>query len=73
MRVVVFSSADKSRSEVNDVIRMFENGLECFHLRKPKFRRKELEKYIAADDDLANDKDFNLFLQKMKDTGRFKF
>lgn len=48
MRVVVFSSADKSLSEVNDVIRMFENGLECFHLRKPKFRRKELEKYILA-------------------------
>ena len=27
---------------------MFENGLTCFHLRKPKLRLKELDKYILA-------------------------
>jgi thiamine-phosphate pyrophosphorylase len=48
MKIVVFSSSNKVNSEIPEVIKMFENGLACFHLRKPKLRLKELDKYILA-------------------------
>ncbi|MFT7614417.1 MAG: thiamine-phosphate pyrophosphorylase [Parvicellaceae bacterium] len=48
MKLVVFSSKEKTTSEIPFVIQMFENGLETFHLRKPRFGTKELEEYISA-------------------------
>ncbi len=48
MKIVVFSSSNKVNSEIPEVIKMFEHGLTCFHLRKPKLRLKELDKYILA-------------------------
>ncbi|MDA8715333.1 thiamine phosphate synthase [Flavobacteriales bacterium] len=48
MNIVVFSSANKLNSEIPHVIKMFEHGLSCFHLRKPMARFKELENYIQA-------------------------
>lgn len=48
MNIVVFSSAKKLNSEIPHVIKMFEHGLPCFHLRKPMARFQELENYIHA-------------------------
>ena len=46
MQIIVISSKDKFRSEVVQVTKMFEAGLEVFHLRKPKFSQKRMEEYI---------------------------
>jgi len=46
MQIIVISSKDKFRSEVVHVTKMFEAGLEVFHLRKPKFSQKRMEEYI---------------------------
>ena len=46
MQIIVISSKDKFRSEVAHVTKMFEAGLEVFHLRKPKFSQKRIEDYI---------------------------
>ena len=48
MNLVVFSSKDKTSSEIPFVIQMFENGLGTFHLRKPRASTKEVEEYILA-------------------------
>jgi len=48
MNLVLFSSDNSLHSEIPSVIKMFDNGLETFHLRKPKFGTKELEQYIQA-------------------------
>lgn len=46
MKLIVYSSADKFHSETDPVTEMFEEGLEIFHLRKPKFTSKELSEYL---------------------------
>ena len=46
MQIIVVSSKDKFRSELVHVTKMFEAGLEVFHLRKPKFSQKRMEEYI---------------------------
>lgn len=46
MIIVVASSPTKDASEVKHVIDMFENGLETFHLRKPKFSKKDMIAYL---------------------------
>lgn len=38
--------ADRSKEEPSIVTQMFENGLETFHLRKPKFSLKEMIEYL---------------------------
>lgn len=46
MRVILISSTENVDNETALVTRLFENGLENFHLRKPKFSTRELKKYI---------------------------
>lgn len=46
MKLIVFSTPDKFHSEIGPVISMFKEGLEYFHLRKPKFSSKDLQEYI---------------------------
>jgi len=46
MKIVVVSSPKDHPNEIVEVIRMFEAGLAHFHIRKPRFSRKELTDYI---------------------------
>ncbi|MGB3464087.1 MAG: hypothetical protein WBA74_02415, partial [Cyclobacteriaceae bacterium] len=46
MKIVVVSSPKDQPDEIVEVIRMFEAGLENFHIRKPRLNRKELTDYI---------------------------
>ena len=46
MELVVISSPRKKDGEVGDVIRMFEAGLERFHLRKPGTSKKYVKDFI---------------------------
>jgi len=46
MKLVVVSSPKDQPNEIVEVIRMFEAGLEYFHVRKPRMGRKELIDYI---------------------------
>lgn len=48
MDFVVFSSPDKVHSEIQLVQKMFDEGLQTFHLRKPKFSTSELEEYLNS-------------------------
>lgn len=48
MDFVVFSSPDKVHSEIQLVQKMFDEGLQTFHLRKPKFSTSELEEYMNS-------------------------
>ena len=46
MKLIVISSPKKNPSEPEIVTQFFKNGLEIFHLRKPKFSQQELEGYL---------------------------
>lgn len=46
MKLVVVSSPKDQPNETVEIIRMFETGLEYFHVRKPRMGRKELIDYI---------------------------
>lgn len=46
MRLIVFSSSDRSISEAKEVTEMFKLGLEHFHLRKSSFQQNELCSYL---------------------------
>lgn len=46
MKVVVMTSPDKLHSEISIVIKLFKEGLETLHLRKPKFNREKMEEYL---------------------------
>ncbi len=46
MKVIVISSPDKTHTEINVLIRLFESGLTHFHLQKPKWSAASIEKYI---------------------------
>lgn len=46
MKVVVISSKERFKSEIPHVCKMFDLGLETFHLRKPKFSEKRMEQYL---------------------------
>ncbi len=46
MRLIVFSSSDRSISEAKEVKEMFDHGLEHFHLRKANFNQNELCAYL---------------------------
>lgn len=46
MEIIVISTSYDYEQEVSEVIRMFENGLEKFHIRKPKYSKNQLVTYI---------------------------
>lgn len=46
LKVIVISSSRANEEEPEIVIQLFENGLNTFHLRKPKFSTRELRNYI---------------------------
>ncbi|MES2513006.1 MAG: thiamine phosphate synthase [Bacteroidota bacterium] len=46
MKLVVITQSQKSDSEIQAIIQMFEAGLETLHVRKNRFSTKELEEYI---------------------------
>jgi thiamine-phosphate pyrophosphorylase len=50
MQIVVFSSPGSAHaeSEVLEVVKMFGMGLKHFHIRKPRFSRKQMQAYILA-------------------------
>lgn len=46
MNLIVISNATTTPAEIDVVISLFRDGLEHFHLRKPKASRKQLEAYL---------------------------
>lgn len=46
MKIILISRSDDSETEIATVIKLFENGLPTFHLRKPKYTSKQLKNYI---------------------------
>ena len=46
MQLILFTSSDKFRSEIYIILKMFENGLETLHVKKPSFSKKQLKNYI---------------------------
>lgn len=46
MKIIIISSKNHITNEHYVVEKLFDNGLEYFHLRKPAFSRSEMEKYI---------------------------
>ena len=40
MELMVMTTPDKFRSEIYIVIKLFENGLETLHLKKPNFSKR---------------------------------
>ena len=47
MKLIVFSNHNGLHSEPKQVVRMFEHGLETFHLRKPGLSSKNLVEYLG--------------------------
>lgn len=48
MKLIIISSSTTIENEVQLVTRLFEAGLETFHLRKHKFSTKNMREFIAA-------------------------
>ncbi len=48
MKVVVMSSPKEEPNEIVEVIRMFEAGLDYFHIRKPRLSKRKLQEYIKT-------------------------
>lgn len=46
MKIILVSTPDKFKSEVGIVVDLLENGLEVFHLRKPKFSKRKTIEYL---------------------------
>jgi thiamine-phosphate pyrophosphorylase len=46
MKIVVISPSKVKEDEISNLVKMFEAGLETYHLRKPKFSTKQLQEYI---------------------------
>lgn len=45
-KLILISSLDGFNHEIPLVRQMFEEGLECFHLRKPKFSTRQMQEYL---------------------------
>jgi thiamine-phosphate pyrophosphorylase len=45
-KLILISTMDGFEHEIHHVQQMFDQGLECFHLRKPKFSTRRLEDYL---------------------------
>lgn len=48
MQLVVISSPDRYKSEVETVVELFKLGLETFHVRKPKFSVRKMKAYLSS-------------------------
>lgn len=48
MKLILISPSRQKDNEVANLIQMFENGLETFHLRKPRYSTKRLKEYIES-------------------------
>ncbi|HEY6162599.1 MAG TPA: thiamine phosphate synthase [Bacteroidia bacterium] len=48
MKIILISSSDKRENEPEMVTKLFELGVDTFHLRKPKFTTRELSAWIDA-------------------------
>ena len=48
MKLVVLSASEPQDHEIEMLCKMFENGLEYFHLRKPKYSTYKLSDYIQS-------------------------
>ena len=47
MKLIVISSANKFESELKVIPKLFDCGLETFHLRKPKFSFQRMNEYLS--------------------------
>lgn len=48
MKLVIFSTSDRSLSEAKEVTQMFEEGLKAFHIKKIGFEKHEMEEYLKC-------------------------
>lgn len=46
MEVVVITSSGTQEGEIQEIIELFEHGLDTLHLRKPKYSREEFQDFI---------------------------
>lgn len=47
MNLIVISDATTTATEIDVVIRMFQDGLQHFHLRKPRATKRDIETYLS--------------------------
>lgn len=47
MKLIVISASEKRENEAHIITKLFENGLENFHLRKPKMSTRSLKELIS--------------------------
>ncbi|MCH8332179.1 MAG: thiamine phosphate synthase, partial [Bacteroidetes bacterium] len=48
MKIIVFAAATSRDDETAIVTKMFDEGLECFHFRKPMYNLEQAKQYINA-------------------------
>ena len=48
MEVIVITSSSEKEKEITQIVRLFENGLQTLHLRKPKWSKKEVRSFIES-------------------------
>lgn len=46
MKLALISTQNRSEKELETILLFLENGLDYFHIKKPKFSLKKLEKYV---------------------------
>ena len=46
MKIIIISPFQTKENEIENIVKMFEAGLETYHIRKPKFSTKQLQEYI---------------------------
>ncbi len=46
LKILVLSDSKDHKDETIYVTKMFENGLDIFHLRKPEYKKSEMEEYL---------------------------
>lgn len=46
MKLIVVSSANKSKSEIRHIVDFFEGGMDLFHIKKKGFSKRKMEDYI---------------------------
>lgn len=47
MQFILISSSDKFNTELDILPHLFENGLDVFHLRKPKYSYRKMKEYLS--------------------------
>ena len=48
MKIIVLSAPGQIENEIRELLKMFDLGLQHFHIRKPRFSRKQMAEYINA-------------------------